>query len=217
MTGERRKKLESYYEMLYLIDMINGFVKKGNLHDKHILQTVPEQKKLLDYVNDLNQGIGFVRDEHEENSLELKTFLPHAIKGSGEELVIDELKPYTIGAMDYPKNSTNALFAPGVIEDIKIMSNLKLVVVVGCCTDICVLNYVMGLRNYFNQIDRDIKIVVVRKATDTYDIPGVHDREHFEEMAYELMAQAGIIVVDDFNELLKRKEEMGLVLRKEMR
>ncbi len=203
--------------MLYVIDMINGFVRTGNLHDKHIALTIPEQIKILKYFKKNRQGIGFMRDEHTMNSVEFMNFLLHSVVKSGEELLVTELQPYVEGALDYPKNATMGIFAPNVIDEINAMKNLKVVVIVGCCTDICVLNNALAIKNYFNQNNCDVQVFVVRKATDTYDIPGVHDREHFEKIAYELMAQAGIIVVDDFNELLKRKEEMGLVLRKEMR
>ena len=52
---------------------------------------------------------------------------------------------------------------------------------------------------------------------DTFDIPGIHARNHYTEISYQLMEQAGIILIDDINELIKREKEMGLVLRKERR
>ena len=45
MNNEKSRKLKDYRKILYIIDMVNGFVNEGPLHDKHIRGTIPEQKK----------------------------------------------------------------------------------------------------------------------------------------------------------------------------
>ncbi len=37
MNRENLEKLKGYRKMLYVIDMVNGFVNEGTLHDKQLL------------------------------------------------------------------------------------------------------------------------------------------------------------------------------------
>lgn len=215
MNREKIEKLKEYRKMLYTIDMVNGFVNMGALHDKHIRGTIPEQIKLIEKFRKEREGIAFIKDCHTKDSIEFKNYPPHCIVGTKEALLVPELQPYEKDAFGYPKNSTSAMFAPNMITDLDAMKNLEEVVGVGCCTDICVMNFLIPLKNYFNQQNRDVTIFAVKKAMDTFHISELHDRTEYTKMAYAMMEQAGIILVDDINELIKR--EMGLVLRKEKR
>lgn len=217
MNKERIEKLKGYRKMLYTIDMVNGFVNEGPLHDKHIRGTIPEQIKLIEKFKNEKEGIAFIKDCHTKDSIEFKNYPPHCVEGTSEALLVPELQPYEKDALVYQKNSTSAMFAPNMMSDLDTMENLQEVVGVGCCTDICVANFLIPLKNYFNEHNRNIEVFAIKQAIDTFDIPGIHDRQHYTEMSYELMAQAGIILVDDINNLIKREEEKGLVLRKERR
>ena len=217
MNDKRVKELKEYKKMLYVIDMVNGFVNEGILHDKHIRGAIPEQVKLVEKMKKENEGIAFIKECHGEGSVEFNNFPPHCIKGTSEAELVDELKKYEDDGLEYLKNSTSAMFAPKMMENLRVMENLEEVIGVGCCTDICVMNFLIPLKNYFNQLNRNVDIYAVKKAIDTYHIEGVHDREEYERMAYMLMEQAGIIVVDDINKLIKRENKKGLARRKEMR
>lgn len=206
MRTKTIEELKSYKKALYVIDMVNGFVNEGPLHDKHIRGTIAEQIKLLESMKKEGEGIAFVKENHGINSTEFKNFPPHCIEGTSEALLVPELQVYEKDALVYLKNSTSAMFAPNMMEDLIAMENLEEVIGVGCCTDICVLNFLVPLKNYFNQMNRDIDIIAVKNAIDTYHIPGIHDREEYENMAYKLMQQAGIILVDDINELIKTEK-----------
>lgn len=213
--SDKIARLSEYEMMLYVVDMIKAFVYKGALHDKHIQEIIPEVITLIELFRNQGEGIGLIGDWHSRDSVEFKTFLVHALANSDEVSFIPELQKYKEEAYIYLKNSTDAMFAPHMMEHLNMMENLKLVVVAGCCTDICILNFLLSLKNYFNQNNWDIDIVAVKTAVDTFHIEGVHDREEYENMAYKLMEQAGIILVNDINELLIRKEMMELTRRKE--
>ena len=86
------------------------------------------------------------------------------------------------------------MYALNFLEDIKKMNNLKEVVIIGCCTDICILNLAIPLQNYFDQNDLNIKITVPKNAVETYDAPW-HNREEYNEIAFKLMKQAGIDII----------------------
>ena len=83
------------------------------------------------------------------------------------------------------------MYAPRFIDDINKMNNLKEVIIIGCCTDICILNLAIPLQNYFDQEDRNVKVTVLKNAVETYDAPN-HNRNEYNEIAFKLMKQAGI-------------------------
>ena len=185
---------------LYIVDMVNGFVREGVMHDEYIANTIEEQVSLIKKFKKENETVALIKDNHEENCIEFNTFPKHCVIGTSEAELVDEIKEYENDCLVYCKNSTSAMFAPNLVRDLEKMNNLKEVVVCGCCTDICILNFVVPLKNYFNQMDRDIKIFVVKNACETYNASN-HNRDEYNEMAYKLMKQAGIEVVNDIKEL----------------
>ena len=214
MNVQKRKKLKEYTKMLYIVDMVNGFVNEGILHDKHIQKIIPEQIKLIKKIIEEGEGLAFIKDCHTKNSLEFNDFLEHCLEGTTESILVPELLPYENESLVYYKNSTNAMFAPNMIEDLNTMENLEEVIAVGCCTDICVLNFLITLKTYFNQLNRDIKIIAIKNAMDTYHLKEIHEREEWTEIAYKLLQLNGILLVDDINKLLKTEEKMGLKKQK---
>ena len=75
------------------------------------------------------------------------------------------------------------------------LKDLKEVVIGGCCTDICVLNLAIPLKNYFNQVDREVRITVPKSIVETYHAEGVHDRDEYNEIAFKLLRLSGINVI----------------------
>ena len=74
------------------------------------------------------------------------------------------------------------------------MKNLNRIVVTGCCTDICVTNLVIPLRNYLDQENRNVEIIVPQDAVETYDAP-THKADEWNKKAFEFMEQGGITLV----------------------
>ncbi len=192
LTEQEERGIE---ELAINIDMVNGFVKKGALAAPSIMRVVPRQQEILDeYLEDENKAIMFIRDEHSEDSVEFKTFGPHCIKGSGEEEVIDELLKYYENALDVNKNSTNFVFGNGFQDKIQRLKNLKKVLLVGCLSEVCVKNGGITLRNYFDQLNRDVDIYVDGDAIDTYDAPG-HNADEVTDRALKDMEANGIKIL----------------------
>ena len=169
----KKEELKRIRELLINIDMINGFVKEGTLAAPSIMRVVNRQIELLKEnekkVDALNV---FVRDEHIANSTEFKTFPAHCVKGTGEELVLDEFKDLFENAYDIPKNSTNFMFAPKTIKFLSSLPNLEKVKIMGCLSEICVKNGAIGARCFFDQINKNVEVGVYEDAIDTYDAPG---------------------------------------------
>ena len=174
--------------------MVNGFVRNGAMADKCIEHVIPKQIKLINNLDDMKQLI-FIKDAHEENSVEFKRYPKHCIKGTVEAELVDELKCYENDAKIFEKNSTSAIFNKNLLNYIDKLIDLKEVVIVGCCTDICIMNLAIPLKNYFDEYNKNIDVIVLKDATETYD-SDLHNRDEYNEIAYKFMKQAGIKVVD---------------------
>ena len=62
---------------------------------------------------------------------------------------------------------------------------------------ISVLNLAIPLKNFLNENDRDIKIVVPENAVETYNAQW-HDRNEWNLMALAMMKQSGVEVVKEY-------------------
>lgn len=183
-------KLNEYKKLLVVVDMVKGFVNVGPMADPTINIITPEILKMVNDFLDNNEGVAFIKDNHEPNSLEFKKFPPHCVIGTKEADLIDELQPFEGRGLIYPKNSTSTMFAPNFMNDLELMKNLREIIVTGCCTDICVMNLVIPLINYFDEMNRDVNVIVPKYAVETYNAPN-HTRTEWNAMAFEFMKQAG--------------------------
>lgn len=193
---EKMKECKEIEKLLISIDMVNGFVKEGNMADSYIQHIVPEHIKLIKQIQEKGGMIAFVKECHKENCREFNQYPAHCIEGTEEAELIDELKPFEKDAFVYLKNSTSMIYAPNFLQDIDKMTKLKEIIIVGCCTDICILNSVIPLQNYFDQKDREVKVIVPKNAVETYEGPN-HKREEYNELAFKLMTLAGIHLVEN--------------------
>lgn len=193
----KTKKLEEVERLLIVVDMVNGFVREGMMASNHIEHIVPEIQRLIEKCRTEGYGISFIKDSHLEHCREFARYPQHCVKGTSESELISELQPYEEDAFVYEKNSTSTIYAPTFLHDIDKMKKLKEIIVVGCCTDICVLNLVIPLQNYFDQLDRDIDITVPRDAVETYDAPN-HPGDIYNDYAFHLIEQAGVQLVHHY-------------------
>lgn len=179
--------------VVFVVDMINGFAKEGALADKRIMEIVPAIQGLLKSV----ESRVFICDSHPENAREFSSYPSHCLVDSEESEVVDELKPYVNGLVVL-KNSTNAFFAPVMQEFIhNELDNYKDLVIVGCCSDICVLTFALCLQTYLNEHQMlDKRIIVPSNMMETYHIEGVHDAKYWNEVASKIMASNGIEVME---------------------
>ena len=190
------KNLKVYRQALIIVDMVNGFVREGVLHDEQIAKIIPRQLELLEENKKRNGLTIFIKDTHEANSTEFKRFnnTQHCIKGTTEQELVEELKPWEKmdDTISIEKNSTSYMEAPAFRKLISNLSNLEQVDVVGCCTDICVANGTIALANYFDQHNLPVKIRVHEDAIATYD---EQERQENVKAAKLLMTGQGIQLV----------------------
>ena len=189
------EKLTRARELLITIDMVNGFVKEGALAAPSIMKIVPRQLELLeDAINNNDTGLIFIRDSHPVDAVEFKTYGVHCIEGSKETELINELKEFEPYALEYLKNSTNLIFALGLQQDLIRFYNLERIRLMGCLSEVCVENGAIGLRTFFDQINRDVEVCVHADAIDTFNAPG-HDADIVNEDAIKRMQANGIKIL----------------------
>ena len=189
------ENLKVYNKALIVVDMVNGFVKEGVLHDKSIARVIPRQIELIKEYHNEKELVIFIQDTHTKDSMEHKRFPDfHCLKGSKEEEVVEELKPFTNldNTICIPKNSTSFMEAPYFRKMISNATNIKEFDVVGCCTDICVCNGSISLANYLDEHNREALIKVHKDAIATF---GEDTRQNYVNAAYLLMEQQGIQLV----------------------
>ena len=129
-------------ELLFIVDMVNGFVKEGSMHDAKIMDIVEVIQKECETHKDRL----FIADTHEKEAMEFRSFPPHCIKGTSESEIIDELKPYVKEVLE--KNSTNTFH----VLNKAILKDYDSFKIVGCCSDICVMQLALSLKTYLNQM-----------------------------------------------------------------
>ncbi len=185
------KRLEELKKLLIVVDMVNGFVNEGNMADPGIAHIIPGIVDEVGRYEAEEEGVLFIKDTHDEDAAEFAKFPVHCLKGTRESELVEELLPFEERALVYEKNSTSAVFAPGLLEDIDKMEALEEVEICGCCSDICVLNLALPLTNFFDQVNRRVKIRVPANLMETYDSE-THGRELYNNMTLLLMDQAGI-------------------------
>ena len=190
------KKLEVYESMLIIVDIVNGFVEEGSLHDKKIGRIIPRQIELIKEAHAKGSLVIFVKDAHNEDAVEFRRFdnTKHCVKGTKEAELVDQLKPFEEmdDTITVEKNSTSFMESPSFREVMEKSTNIKEFDIVGCCTDICVCNGPMGLANYLDEHNRESIIRVHKDAVATFR---EDNRQNYVDAAYLLMEQQGIKLV----------------------
>ena len=192
-----KDNLEKIKRLLVIVDMVNGFVRKGAMSDLYIEHIIPEQLRLIKEFLENDEGVMFIKDSHKEGCSEFTKFPVHCLESTFESELIKEFIPYEKDSLVYKKNSTSAIFANGFIDDISKMRALREVIVTGCCTDICVMNLAIPLQNLFDEENKKVDIIVPKNAVETYDAPN-HNRDEYSDMAFKFMKQAGIKLVKKY-------------------
>ncbi len=182
--------------IVFVIDIINGFVKEGALADPRINSIVPNLIQLMDGMNCRNV---FVCDSHPPHTREFDAFAPHCLIGTKEAEVIDELQPYIKRIMK--KNSTNAFHCQDFLSFLEEeMDSYRDIIVTGCCTDLCVLQFVLTLQAWLNEHNKkEYRIIVPKNCVETYDIPNVHSAKEWNDISFKMMQMNGILVVDSID------------------
>lgn len=184
--------MKSIRPLIFIIDMVNGFCKDGAMADKNIMNIVPNIKDLCArYKEDLI----FITDAHCDDDVEFKSFPPHCLKHTIESEVINELKDFLNDKNIIEKNSTNGFHS---LQNKELLTNKNIdsIIITGCCTDICVLQFALSVKTYLNSVGIDKPVIVPKNMVDTYESIK-HKRNEMNRIALNLMREAGIHIVDE--------------------
>lgn len=178
---------------LVIVDMINGFAREGALKSPWVEALIPEIACLSRKCDGLGIPKVALSDHHTLASPEFEDFPAHCIEGTNEGEIVDEIKEiggYTL----IPKNSTNGFLEEGFQQWFRDNPQINTFIIAGDCTDICVPQFAITLKAWFNMHNKNSRIIVPVNAVDTYDL-GTHNRDLMNVMALYNMMTNGIDIV----------------------
>ena len=141
-----------------VVDMQNGFMApEGTLIcGAAAREIIPRIEARLRRESAAGAALFFTQDSHAPDDAEFQMFPPHCVAGSDEEAIIAELQSFASEATIVRKRRYSAFFETDLAARLQALKPEK-VVVVGDCTDICILHTVSDLRNrdYWVEVPAD--------------------------------------------------------------
>lgn len=192
---------------VFIADMIVGFCKKGNLASPRIDAI---SKPIADFVWRLHcAGVDqfvLVQDWHDPRAKEFAAYGAHGVRDTEEAQTIPELLNLSLphGYKLFRKNSLTPAFSYGLKEYLH-RKDIRLAIVVGNCTDLCVRELAMYLRLWANDYQRDMRVVIPANYVETFDLPieaaktigaKPHLRDVYQAWSLYEMSRNGIEVVE---------------------
>ncbi len=151
---------------LLVIDMINDFATRGGaLYSEPVGAIVGTVGREIGRAKTAGLPILFICDAHLEHDREFELFPPHALPGTGREIV--PALDTTGAAAIIPKRRYSAFFGTDLDARLRALE-VGTVRLVGNCTNICVFFTAA------DAADRDYRIEVVRDAVASFD-PEAHE------------------------------------------
>ena len=148
--------------VVLVVDMLRGFCEEGYplYVGETIRQIIPNIRRLLEEEKAKGSYIIFVCDSHAPDDKEFQMFPPHCIRGTEEAEVIPELRQFADEVI--PKTRFSGFYGTNLEERLRELNPDK-IIVVGDCTDICVMHTVADARN------RDYLVEVPADCVATFD------------------------------------------------
>lgn len=185
-------------KLIVVVDMVNGFVNIGALHDPYINRIVPGIKALVESELEKGNDVIDFRDCHSLTDEEFKNYPIHCLAGTEESELVPELQPLKGRMIDIPKDTTNG-FKTDMFKKFyqEHYEEYDEIVVVGCCTDICVTDFTTSLAQFHKENGINTPIMVPMDLVETFDGPN-HDRKIMNEVGFENMRKAGVNLVETY-------------------
>jgi nicotinamidase-related amidase len=187
------KPLRSSQSVLFIIDMIEGFVNEGPLSDSTIAHIVPNIRRMIEKFVLIEYPIIAINDAHHDHSREFVAFPPHCLAHSSESKMLNDLHHPHIQVMN--KNSVNAFMSPMFQAWFKDAPIYERYIISGCVSDICILHFALSLNSYFHEHDIETQVIVMSDGIETFH-HDTHDRQTYHETALKLMSQVGILTLE---------------------
>lgn len=186
------KRIDPNRACLVLMDVNNGFLNKGALQSDRVKEILPAVLQLNESAKKLGIDTIAITDAHPENAVEFEIYPPHCLQGEEESQVVAEiLAGNQVTVM--PKNSTNAFVASSFSAWFEANREKDHFIIVGDCTDICILQFALTLKAYFNEKNVSAQISVIVNGTQTFDAPW-HPGDFWHVVSLKLLKDGGIQV-----------------------
>lgn len=195
------KDLQGKQTALVIVDMVNGFAREGALKSPRVEGLIPEIAELSKACDDLQITKLAFADCHTKASPEFDAYPAHCMIDTSEGEIVDELREiggYTL----IPKNSTNGFLEVAFQKWLRENEHINTFIITGDCTDICVQQFAITLKTWFNMQNKKVRIIVPVNAVETYDF-GLHDGDLMNVMALYNMMINGIEVAVGWNKWIK--------------
>jgi len=152
--------------VVIVVDMLRGFLEEGHpLYcgaDARLI--IPCIRELLQREMERGSHIIYLKDTHAPDDKEFEMFPVHCVQGTSECEIIPELAQFEGEVI--PKRRYSGFYATPLDARLKELQPDK-IIVVGVCTDICVMHTVADARN------RDYVVEVPRDCVASFD-PEAH-------------------------------------------
>jgi len=183
-------------DAVIVVDMLRGFHNLGNLKNPRTGKVILPIKNLLERKT-RKEGCFtvFLQDWHKKNDPEFNIFPEHCVR-AGERKIIDKLREFSLlpNSQVVPKSTYSGFYGTRLGLRLQIKNPAR-VIVVGVCSDICVLHTVTDLRK------RNYPVIVPADCVETFDAPG-HEAEAQNTWALSHMENIlGATVVQNANEI----------------
>jgi nicotinamidase/pyrazinamidase len=148
--------------VVLVVDMLRGFCEEGYplYAGETIRDIIPNIRLLLEKEKAKGSHIIFLCDSHTPDDKEFQMFPPHCIGGTEEAEIIPELQQFAEEVI--AKTRFSCFYGTNLEERLRELKPDK-IIVVGVCTDICVMHTVADARN------RDYPVEVPADCVTTFD------------------------------------------------
>lgn len=175
---------------LILVDMVNGFAREGAMASPRVGALVSPIAALAARCAEKGMEILAFADCHTPESLELETYPPHCLRGTGEAQVCRELLEAAPSMTVIEKNSTDGFLEPAFEAWRREHEAVRTYLVVGDCTDICVQQFALSSKAWHNTRNMALRVIVPVDLVDTFDADP-HPADVYNLTALMTMAAAG--------------------------
>ena len=162
-----------------VIDMIEGFTRIGAMANPRVKALLLPMVAFLESLPEGSHVI-FAYDAHGPDDAEFKRFPVHALAGTEESKVCQELIDACSHATTIhfvPKTTHSAFYETDAAEIIKEETTGDDWILVGCLTDMCIPACI------FPMVYRGLNITLLRDLIDAYDAPG-HNADEINTMFF---------------------------------
>ncbi len=193
---------------VFSADMVVGFCSQGSLASPRVAGIIPAVVELFQLAHDLGvRHFILAQDTHSEETPEFRSFPAPCIRGTEESKSIPELQalPFSHEFTIVEKNSLNPAIGTELDRWLEAHPELRDLIVVGNCTDLCTYSLAMHLRLRANAYClAEQRVVLPANAVATFDLSIeaaeevgalAHPGDLFHQLFLYHMALNGIQVV----------------------